>query len=231
MGPPRAPRPSIAQGGYPPGPPQDRAWHRGCQSPPPGPTGPCTRSRSGSPLCTRSGRSPPTPLGCCTAGVSGNEPRGSRSPLGRWAMPSLWCMPLPQARLQSAPRVNDLSGWLGCAASRSTCDPACSCPAWVPLLRRSPPNYANRPLGVASCPPAPLGLAAPRSGQTGAALRLLRFARRGSDSGLEPSHSPLRALILGGVRRGAPCGGPKSALRTPPAVQSPGGVGGLRPLA
>ena len=140
-------------------------------------------------------------------------------------------LPLPQARLQSAPRVNDLSGWLGCAARARCAIPLAPVPVGVPLLWRSPPNYANRPLGVASCPPAPLGLAAPRSGQTGAALRLLRFARRGSDSGLEPSHSPLRALILGGVRRGAPCGGPKSALRTPPAVQSPGGVGGLRPLA
>ena len=80
----------YSPGGVPPWTPQDRAWHRGCQSPPPGEVGPCTRSRSESPLCTRSGRSPPTPLGCCTAGVSGNEPRGSRLSRGGHAMPSLW---------------------------------------------------------------------------------------------------------------------------------------------
>ena len=99
----------------------------------------------------------------------------------------------------------------------------------VPLALAA--KLRRRLLGVASYAPPPLGLAAPRAGQSGLCLRLSRIARSGSVVGWCPPRPPLWALILGGVRRGAPCGGPKSALRTPPAVQGPGGVGGLRPLA
>ena len=49
--------------------------------------------------------------------------------------------------------------------------------------------------------------------------------------GAAPHHVPPLSLILGGPREGGPGGPPKSAPARPPAVQSPGGVGGLRPLS
>ena len=63
-----------------------------------------------------------------------------------------------------------------------------------------------------------------------------RGARRpppqaGSGSGLEPPHPPILGVILGGANRQNPAlFGPNFSGFLPPAVQRPGGVGGLRPL-
>ena len=104
-----------------------------------------------------------------------------------------------------------------------------SLPGRVPSLWRSPPNVV-----VASSALPRTFLLIWTCGASGRANRAMPAAIPIRAQRIEewagPPHPPLWALILGGVRRGAPCGGPKSALRTPPAVQSPGGVGGLRPL-